>query len=306
MLAAGVGIGPSFHVDRNMYLLDQLPGAIAGWSYRVLTEATVGESIGILRRGSDNDLETFRVDLPEANGIGDWISDDFSSVSAWLADDSASAGYGTQAYDQINSYHLQQGVTASQPEYTSTGFDCDGTDDFFGIAASPFFSESATSMSIVLQYRTSNTTFNGGVGLITESAGFAATAGGFLIAVDDRGGAYPTNGLTIEVGTTSATPPYSVAVGVSDIIGSSEETHHTVITYENGTIKVYHNGTDVSGSIFFRSAQHGVFKPKNSPLALGSATGGIVPFNGLVREYILFNRVLTPAEAEFIYAHTPA
>lgn len=78
---------------------------------------------------------------------------------------------------------------------------------------------------------------------------------------------------------------------------------HVAATYDGSTMRIYVNGVDVAGQ-----AQTGSIDASNQPLVIGNniVFPGVDAFDGLIDEIELFNRSLTAAEVQSIYAAGPA
>ena len=167
----------------------------------------------------------------------------------------------------------------------------DGINDDLTITTSPFYTESATSMSISVWAYVNSNDFDGTAMYIMDTgSGNPAGNGGFYILLDDRGGAFsPLNGLQVLMKSTTS---YE-GMKSNDDIFTVPGWYHILVEHDNGTGKIYVNNVDVTNTYNDGS---GNFSPRNAALAIGANNSGTGRNNSAIGEIAFYNRKLTSAE----------
>lgn len=181
--------------------------------------------------------------------------------------------------------------------HTINSMEFDGVDDNIDFGTSPLYTENATNFSTSMWIYTNNGNFNGGVEIVMDSA-TASGNDGFFIAVDDRGGALPTNGLLVQAKVVGGT----VDSRVDNIISNEDSWHHIVTTYNGTNLLIYVNGVD---TIATQTGDTGNFVPNNANLYLASQNDDSLNFKGNIDEVQIFDRSLSLTEVQDIYNGSP-
>jgi len=225
------------------------------------------------------------------------LNDD--DIIAYLPFDANNSNNGV--YDYSNQ---DNDGTVINSTYTKTNckiggcFSFDGIDDTIDIPTSPFSSVSANEITISAWVYAGPNNNDGVVDIIADSAsGNPFTNKGLWLGLDDRGGDNPTNGIKFVVDTVTNYEAYEV----SNVI-TYTGMYHIVAMYSDDEIKVYLNGSLLSGSLDFNGA--GNFVPGVSDFHIGSTNINTANFNGTIDDFMLFNRSLTSGEISAIYNGT--
>lgn len=180
-----------------------------------------------------------------------------------------------------------------------SGIQFDGTDDRVVITTSPFFTASATAMSISMWVFTDNTRFNGTLEILVDSStGDPSTNDGFWVGLEDRGGGMATNGIRFVISTVAG--DFIDINSNDDVIGASPQWYHIVVTYDGvSAAKIYINTIDQT---FDAVGGSGNFVPENGTLYLGALNNNSFNFDGIMDEVIFYETALSAEEITQLYA----
>jgi hypothetical protein len=147
--------------------------------------------------------------------------------------------------------------------------DFDGSTDYYLGGTSGLYKSSATKLSILFISVIDTTSFNATVKIILDTANANPTAGGFWLAVDDRGGLEGVNGLQWRLGT-------SQRVKADNVFNTTPTRYVIILTYDgNGNAKIYIDGVDSTTT----DTSSGAFSPKNANIAIGASNSGGFKYN---------------------------
>jgi len=200
------------------------------------------------------------------------------------------------------SFMATDGIQVGNPTWEGSSYgytmDFDGTGDCLDLGISPFYTHSATSFSISFIATISTNDFNGTVKLLMDSSAANPATGGFWLAVDDRGGSNPVNGLQWRFNTSGNSN--STIYSANNVFTTTPTCYHIVCSYNSSTStgEIQVNGVDVTNVY---SAPSGDFVPKNADLFFCSSNINTFNFNGQAHAPVIWDRYLSPSEAKALY-----
>jgi hypothetical protein len=261
--------------NQNIYLLDQISGAIGAYSLRKLKRAAV--NCIRVRRSSDN---------TEKDIIFVGINLDITDLLSFVG---SSNGYITKWYDQSgNSKDLAQSTAANQPLIINSGslVTIDGTNAGMSFNGSPQTLSNENPFpkdifSIFLNFKTPSSFTSGNVYLGNAING---TTDGWRV---DAAG----SNMRMQV-HNSGTP---TVYGASGTGLSTNTAYKNTITYNGAAMGFYYNGvsqTTSSSSDGNLGADNGIYIARRGDGGAGNAI--------TLREFIFFNRVLSSGEINLL------
>lgn len=174
-----------------------------------------------------------------------------------------------------------------------------GVDSNVNFGTCPTYSKGFTNLSVSMWLLLDSNDFDGlPQTLMDNSTSNANVNGGFYIALDDRGGANPTNGFNISIDTVGTSV---ISLKKNNVIAAVKAVYHVVVTYDSGTstAKLYLNGADTNATQ--GGGGSGNYNPRNDNLYIGTNNSGAVAYLGMMGDVQIFREALTATEVLQLY-----
>jgi len=176
-------------------------------------------------------------------------------------------------------------------------FDPSVSDRYYRWATSPMHTIGATAVSFSCMVYVKLADLNGtAMSLWDSSAENPASFDGFLVWLDDRGGARPNNGVLASFATATGT---SIIVDSSDNILFDGWNHIIAVYHTSGNGDIYINGRRDNATK--TGSGTGNFTPRNGEALIGTTSVSGFAVDGRIKFPRVYNSSVTTTQAKFIH-----
>ena len=169
-----------------------------------------------------------------------------------------------------------------------------GTSDYVDLGASVDDTMSGKTVGASMWVYTDPADWNGGVEVLLDNSITApSTNNGFYVALDDRGGGQPTEGLIVTIARGGG----FVSADTNNNVITSAGWYHIAFFDDGTNYKIYVNGVDQT----LTNYASGTYDANALDLYIGAVNNGSLFFTGKMDDVKLWSRSMTTAEVTTLY-----